>query len=65
MSTAEILDSLFLQGMSSVAEVSEVSGLGIGMSAVKMSVEKMGGEVSIRSRVGKGTRLQIEVPYIC
>ena len=65
MSTAEILDSLFLQGMSSVAEVSEVSGLGIGMSAVKMSVEKMGGEGSIRSRVGKGTRLQIEVPYIC
>ena len=38
-------------------------GLGIGLALVKELVEVQGGEVSVRSAIGKGTRFTIRLPY--
>ena len=40
----------------------EYEGSGIGLAIVKLSVEKLGGTVSLESEVGKGSRFVIELP---
>jgi two-component system chemotaxis sensor kinase CheA len=43
--------------------VTEISGRGIGLDAVKKSVEDAGGKITIASRRGKGTTFDIFLPY--
>jgi signal transduction histidine kinase len=37
-------------------------GLGLGLRAVRSIVEKHGGRVEVRSREGRGTRIQVRLP---
>jgi two-component system chemotaxis sensor kinase CheA len=52
----------FLPGVSSKASVTELSGRGIGMSAVREACEALGGRVEIQSRPGIGTRVSFRFP---
>ena len=52
----------FLPGVSSKASVTELSGRGIGMSAVREACEALGGQVEIKSRPGIGTRVSFRFP---
>ena len=52
MSDAEIIDLVFAAGFSTAAQVTELSGRGVGMDAVRTAVERVGGRVSIDSRAG-------------
>lgn len=61
MSDKEKLELIFLPGFSTREQVSEVSGRGIGMEAVRSSIEQMGGTLTISSRIGLGTELRIEI----
>jgi len=45
---------------STVANVSDLSGRGVGMDVVKTNVERLGGKVKIRSTVGHGTEFILE-----
>lgn len=49
-------------GLSTAATVSDVAGRGIGLDAVRHTVEMLGGEVSITANPGKGTRVDLVVP---
>jgi two-component system chemotaxis sensor kinase CheA len=58
----ELLQLVFLPGFSTAAQVTNVSGRGVGMDVVRTNVEKIGGKVEIDSRVGKGTTLRMRIP---
>jgi two-component system chemotaxis sensor kinase CheA len=58
----ELLQLIFLPGLSTASEVTRVSGRGVGMDVVRTNVEKIGGKVEIDSRVGKGTTLRMRIP---
>ena len=51
-----------LPGLTTVSEVTDVSGRGVGMDAVKRSAEALGGSLSIQSQPGTGTRFTLRLP---
>jgi two-component system chemotaxis sensor kinase CheA len=51
-----------LPGLSTAESVTEVSGRGVGMDAVKRSVEELGGALSISSTPGAGTGVTLRLP---
>ncbi len=58
----EALSLLFLPGLSTRGEVTEVSGRGIGLDAVAAAVARAGGFATIDSHPGRGTSVVVEVP---
>jgi two-component system chemotaxis sensor kinase CheA len=53
---------VFLPGVSSKKKVTEFSGRGVGMAAVRKACEALGGAVEIRSEQSKGTRVTFTFP---
>lgn len=51
-----------IPGFSTAAEVTEVSGRGVGMDAVNASIQKLGGTLSIESEPGKGSSFTLALP---
>ncbi|WP_257453544.1 chemotaxis protein CheA [Archangium lipolyticum] len=51
-----------LPGVSTAKDVSEISGRGVGMDAVKRVVENVGGTLEIESELGRGTRFTLRLP---
>lgn len=62
MSREEVMRLLFMPGLSTRREVSELSGRGVGLDAVATVAERVGGSVTLSSQSGKGTTVVIEVP---
>ena len=60
--TDEIAALVFRAGLSTSEEVSKVSGRGVGMDAVKTTIEALGGRVELDSRPGIGTTMALYVP---
>jgi len=44
----EVADAIFASGISTAHEISEISGRGVGMNAVKTFMEKVGGTIHVR-----------------
>jgi len=49
-------------GFSTAAQVTEVSGRGVGMDVVKRNVEALSGSISTQSVAGRGTTFRIKLP---
>jgi two-component system, chemotaxis family, sensor kinase CheA len=59
----EDIDSiLFMPGFSTVGEVSELSGRGVGMDVVKTAIQSLGGQISMSSKPGLGSKFSISLP---
>ena len=56
------IDLVFVDGLSTAAVTSHVSGRGIGMSAVRAAVTKAKGTMTIESNDGQGTIVKLEIP---
>ena len=53
---------IFLPGFSTVGEISDVSGRGVGMDVVRTNIQKLNGTIEIDSQPGKGTSFIISLP---
>ncbi len=53
---------IFRPGLSTAEKVTEVSGRGVGMDVVRRNVEALGGSITIKSEVGRGTTIRIKLP---
>lgn len=58
----EVRMLIFVPGFSTKEKVTEISGRGVGMDAVKAAVEKLGGKVRVYSKLGEYTRVRIDLP---
>jgi two-component system chemotaxis sensor kinase CheA len=63
MTDSEVIDLVFAPGFSTAAHVTELSGRGVGMDAVRTAVERVGGRVSIASRFNAGTTVSFSLPF--
>lgn len=62
MSDEKVFEFIFAAGFSTAAEVSYLSGRGVGMDVVRANVSRLGGSVHVRSRTGEGTGIDIVIP---
>jgi two-component system chemotaxis sensor kinase CheA len=58
----EIAALVFRPGISTAASVSDISGRGVGMDAVRATIESLGGDVELHTEPGVGTRTGLSVP---
>lgn len=62
MTREEAFELLFAPGLSTAAEVTDISGRGVGMDVVRRSVTDLGGDIHIKSEIGKGTTFSLLLP---
>jgi two-component system, chemotaxis family, sensor kinase CheA len=53
---------MFTAGFSTAAEVSEISGRGVGLDVVKKNIQDLKGTIDVISRPGQGTTFRISLP---
>jgi chemotaxis protein histidine kinase CheA/CheY-like chemotaxis protein len=58
----EIVELVFVHGFSTRAQVGELSGRGVGLDVVRDTVEALGGNASLESEPGRGTRVALSLP---
>ena len=56
------LDLIFTPGLSTAAEVTAISGRGVGMDIVRANIERIGGLISLASEPGRGLTITMRVP---
>jgi len=59
---AALVDALFADGVSTAAEVTEISGRGVGLAAVREAVKGLHGSVEVSSVRGEGTTFTFRFP---
>ena len=62
MSERDAIRLIFAPGFSTAAEVTDVSGRGVGMDVVRTNIAKLGGTVDVESELGKGTNIVVTLP---
>lgn len=62
MDAARKAELIFLPGLSSRDESTEISGMGVGMDAVAAWAKAAGGRIEVRSRPGEGTSIVLRLP---
>lgn len=62
MSDKEINELIFLPGFSTVDQISDVSGRGVGMDVVASTIQSLRGTIEIDSEMGRGTKIIMKLP---
>ncbi|MFW7269455.1 chemotaxis protein CheA [Gluconacetobacter sp. Hr-1-5] len=62
LSDDEVNNLIFMPGFSTAAQVSNLSGRGVGMDVVKQAIQSLGGRITISSIPGKGTTFGFSLP---
>jgi len=58
----EVVNLIFLPGISTTESTTEISGRGVGMDVVKTNIAALGGLVEVQSEEGIGTKFSITLP---
>jgi two-component system chemotaxis sensor kinase CheA len=61
-SEAQLIEALFNEGFTTSDQATELSGRGMGMSALREAARSLGGVVSLHSKPGQGTTLRVRFP---
>lgn len=59
---ARAVELLFSPGFSTAEQMSDISGRGVGLDAVRTTIRELGGDVVVQSELGVGTTTQIRLP---
>jgi two-component system chemotaxis sensor kinase CheA len=62
LTDSDVMNLIFEPGFSTAAEITEVSGRGVGMDVVRTVLDRLKGTVSLSSTKNKGTSIQLRVP---
>ncbi len=62
LSDADLFQYIFAPGFSTAAEVTSVSGRGVGMDVVKRTIESLRGAIDITSTPGRGAEVTLRLP---
>jgi two-component system chemotaxis sensor kinase CheA len=62
LSDEQIYELIFMPGFSTAEKTTDVSGRGVGMDVVRRNVKALGGNIEIRSQLGRGSRFIITLP---
>jgi two-component system chemotaxis sensor kinase CheA len=62
LSNAEIYNLIFEPGFSTAAQVTDISGRGVGMDVVRRHIQKLRGRTEIVTELGKGSTFRIKLP---
>jgi two-component system, chemotaxis family, sensor kinase CheA len=62
MSPQDMVNLIFLPGLSTAEKVSDISGRGVGMDVVRNNIEQIGGSIQIDSTYGEGTIMLLRLP---
>jgi chemosensory pili system protein ChpA (sensor histidine kinase/response regulator) len=58
----DIVDLIFLPGLTTATSVTTAAGRGVGMDVVRTNVGRLGGEIEVQTQAGRGTRFRIRLP---
>jgi chemosensory pili system protein ChpA (sensor histidine kinase/response regulator) len=58
----DIVDLIFLPGLTTATSVTTAAGRGVGMDVVRANVGRLGGEIEVQTEAGRGTRFRIRLP---
>ncbi|GGY63086.1 chemotaxis protein CheA [Cellvibrio zantedeschiae] len=61
-SDSEVWQLIFAPGFSTAAQITDVSGRGVGLDVVKRNVQSLGGRIDIESQEGLGATFTIRLP---
>ena len=64
MLDVELIHQVFEAGFSTAQQVTDMSGRGVGLDALKSAVTEMGGKISVESTKGQGTTFIISLPVL-
>jgi len=62
LSDNDLLQMIFHPGFSTAAQVTNLSGRGVGMDVVKKTVESLRGSIVVKSVAGSGTQIALHLP---
>lgn len=62
MSDDELLGLIFHPGFSTAAQVTNLSGRGVGMDVVKRTIESLRGSIDVKSVDGQGSTITLRIP---
>jgi len=62
MNDSQIQQFIFKPGFSTAQKVTAVSGRGVGMDVVRTNIEKIGGNIELKSTRGRGSTFMIKIP---
>jgi two-component system chemotaxis sensor kinase CheA len=62
LSDTDALNLIFVAGFSGAKAITDISGRGVGMDAVKTKIEALGGTVKVSSVPGSGSSIKLQLP---
>lgn len=62
MGDEDLIDLVFSSGFSTAKEVSDLSGRGVGLDAVRSAIEALNGAIQVQTKLGEGTSFRVKLP---